>query len=233
MSLTTSSFMSFPPTGSTLHWYEVFFSDQRWREPLIFSLWLGVLSATFATLLGGAAAWPLARLRFPGRSGVMGLVLSPIFVPPIAFVTGVYLVWANFKLLGSPIALVASHIVVSAPFAVAVLVPALRRLDGVYLHAAHSLGANDWTTVRRVIVPIVAPSVLTAWLFALATSLDEVVLTQFILRPDQQTKTLSVTMFNELQYTLTPVVAVASTVYVALAVVMAALSIRRLRVTLL
>ena len=220
LSLTAQEFMTLPPRGLTLHWFQVFFTNPDWTHPFLFSLWLGVASATLATFVGGLAAWPLSRARFRGRGAVQALLLSPMVVPSICLAVGSFLVWARFDMLGNPIALIATHVTLASPYVIVVLSAAIGGIEEEQLRAAQSLGANAMAVVRRIIVPIILPSIITAWVFALSVSLDEVVLTRFLLRAGQ-TQTLSVFIFGQLEYSLSPVIAVSSVVYVTFAMFVA------------
>lgn len=226
MSLTAADFLTFPPQGLSGRWYGAFFGDPKWAEPLVFSLWLSVVSASLAVTVGGLAAWPLSRRRFRGRVLAQALALSPLVVPAICLAVGSFLLWARLGLLGSPLSLVATHAMLGAPYALVVIGAGASTLDESQLRAAESLGASGLALARRIVVPLLLPSVVTAWVFCLAVSLDEVVLTRFLLRAGQS-PTLSVLLFAELQYSLTPVIAVASTVYAAAAVAVAVLAARR------
>lgn len=135
------------------------------------------LSATaIAFALGVPLAWVLARVDFPGRSLVRGMVLLPLVLPPVVGGAALLFALGRRGLLGDPLyqgsglvlpfstwgAIVAVTFV-AMPFLVITVEGALRNLDDRYEGAASSLGAGRWTVLRRVTLPMIAPS-LTAGL---------------------------------------------------------------------
>lgn len=135
------------------------------------------LSATaIAFALGVPLAWVLARVDFPGRSLVRGMVLLPLVLPPVVGGAALLFALGRRGLLGDPLyqgsglvlpfstwgAIVAVTFV-AMPFLVITVEGALRNLDDTYEGAASSLGAGRWTVLRRVTLPMIAPS-LTAGL---------------------------------------------------------------------
>jgi ABC-type spermidine/putrescine transport system permease subunit II len=226
LSITASEFMSFPPRGVSLRWYEEFFTDPRWTGPTIFGLALAALSATCATALGGIAAWPLARREFRGRTAIAAVLGSPLVVPAISVAVGAYIVWANLRLLGSPLALVGTHVVLSAPIVLLILGAALIEFDGSHIGAARTLGAGGVSVVRRIVIPQILPSIAAAWLFAFITSFDEVVITGFLLTAGQ-VPTLAVYIFSQVHWSNSPVIAASSVVLVLIALAIG-LSVARL-----
>lgn len=218
LSITSSEFMTFPPRGVSLRWYEEFLTDPRWTGPTAFGLALAAVSATIAVLLGGLAAWPLARRSFPGKTVVGAVLGSPLVVPAIAIAVGAYLVWANLRLLGSPLALIGTHVVLSVPIVLLILGAGLIEFDSTHIGAARTLGAGGATVIRRIVVPQIMPSIVAAWLFAFITSLDEVVITGFLLTAGQ-VPTLAVYIFSQVHWSSSPVIAVSSVVLVLVALV--------------
>ncbi len=226
LSLTASEFMSFPPRGVSLRWYEEFFTDSRWTGPTAFGLGLGAASATLATIIGGLAAWPLARSEFRGRTVISALLGAPLVVPAISVAVGAFIVWANLRMLGSPIALVGTHVVLSAPIVLLIMGAALIEFDGTHIGAARTLGAGGLSVVRRIVMPQILPSIVAAWLFAFITSLDEVVITSFLLTAGQ-VPTLAVFIFAQVHWSSSPAIAASSVVLVVIALVVG-LSVARL-----
>jgi ABC-type spermidine/putrescine transport system permease subunit II len=228
MSLTTGDFMTFPPRDPSLKWYLVFLQDPEWTEPLLVSAAIGAAVATVATAVGSLAAWPLSRMRLRSNGPLRAFLLSPLVVPPIALAVGTYLSWVRIGLLGNPISIVVTHAIQAAPFAIVVVGAAFSGIHLEQLRAARSLGAGHVALAARVIVPVVLPSMLAAWVFALAVSLDEVVLTRYLLVAGQ-TPTLGVYLLSQLQFSLTPAVAAVSTANTALALAIAMVAAARLQ----
>src|SRR5688572_25825916 len=83
MSFTEARILSFPPQGFTLQWYERMFTDRQWASGMANSAQVAFLTAILATLLGTLAALGVTRGRFPGRTLVNTLALSPLIVPVV------------------------------------------------------------------------------------------------------------------------------------------------------
>ena len=230
LSLTASEVMLFPPRGITLRWYEEFITDPNWTGPTFVSLVLAATSASLATLIGGAAAWPLVRRQFRGRAALAMVLGLPLVVPAISVAVGAYLVWANLRLLGNPITLVATHVVLTSPLVLLVVGAALVEFNETHIKAARTLGADRRTIARRIVVPQIMPSLIAAWLFAFVGSFDEVVITSFLLTAGQ-VQTLAVYIYSQIHFSHSPVIAASSvalaTVALATALALTHLEARR------
>ena len=166
------------------------FGDQVTSRAVGEALWLTVLASAFTVvlclLLGTPLAWVLARVDFPGRSLLRAAVLVPLVLPPV--VAGVALVTALGRtgFVGKPLyegfgitipytttAVVIAHTFVSLPFYVLAVEGALRSAGEEYDAVAATLGADRWTTFRRVTLPLAMPGVLAGAALAWARSLGE------------------------------------------------------------
>jgi molybdate transport system permease protein len=154
------------------------------------ALWLSLFTAVLATLLcvlfGLPLAWVLARMSFPGRRLLRGLVTVPLVLPPV--VGGVALLTALGRngLVGKPLddafgvtipyttlAVVIAHTFVSLPFFVISAEGALHSVPVPLETAASTLGADRWTTFRRVTLPLAVPGLAAGAVLAFARSLGE------------------------------------------------------------
>jgi molybdate transport system permease protein len=156
------------------------------RDALRLTVLASLLTVLFCLLLGTPLAWMLARLDFPGRSLLRAAVLVPLVLPPV--VAGVALVTALGRngLVGRPLdaafgitipytttAVVIAHTFVSMPFYVLSVEGALRSSGEEYDAVAATLGADRWTTFRRVTLPLAMPGVVAGAALAWARSLGE------------------------------------------------------------
>lgn len=152
------------------------------RLSLVASLWATALSA----LLGLPLAFLLARVPFPGRSLVRGVVLLPLVLPPVVGGAALLFALGRRGLVGGPLAdatglvlpfstagVVLATTFVAMPFLVVTVEGALRTLDGRHEDAAATLGATRWTVLRRVTLPAIAPSLVAGLALAWARALGE------------------------------------------------------------
>ena len=145
------------------------------------------LSATvLAAVLGLPLALLLARVEFPGRAVLRGLVLLPLVLPPVVAGTALLAVLGRRGLLGGPletltgivlpfstVGAVVATTFVAMPFLVVTVEGALRGLDGRHEGAAATLGADRWTVLRRVTLPMVRPSLTAGLALTWARALGE------------------------------------------------------------
>jgi len=145
------------------------------------------LSATIISFLFGVPlAWLLARVEFPGRRLVRGLVLLPLVLPPVVGGAALLFALGRRGVIGGPLyeltglvlpfsiwGVVLATTFVAMPFLVITVEGALRNLDQRYEGAAASLGAGRWTVLRRVTLPMIGPSVTAGLVLTWARAFGE------------------------------------------------------------
>ncbi len=145
-----------------------------------------VSAAAISLVLGVPLAWLLARVDFPGRSLARAIVTLPLVLPPVVggaallfalgrrgFV-GATLEHATGLLLPFSIwGVIVANTFVAMPFLVITVEGALRNLDRRYEDAAASLGAHPWTVLRRVTLPMIAPSIVAGLVLSWARAFGE------------------------------------------------------------
>lgn len=210
ISFTDKASLVFPVTGWSTRWYENFFTNPTWIGSLMKSFQIATVVGLVATVLGTAAAVGLHR-RAGAKSNtpVRGLLMAPMIVPGIVLAVGVYAVFLRTGLTGTFAGFVLAHTVMAVPFVVVAVGASLSSFDNALLAASASLGANPFTTFRKVTLPSIAPGVISGFLFAFIASFDEVILALFIQSP--YLRTLPVKMFTSVTRDTDPTVAAAST----------------------
>lgn len=218
LSVNDSQFLSYPMRGLTGRWYEEFLTSGRWRLALSNSFVLAGASAVLATVLGTAAALGLALADFPGKRLLNALVLTPLVVPVVVFGVGLAVLFGRIGLARTYTGLVLAHAALGSPFVVVTVGAALASFDRDLLRAASSLGAPPWLAFRRVVLPLILPGFLTGFLFAAATSFDEVVTNLMIGGPEH--RTLPREMFSSIRENISPTIAAAAAVMTSVATAM-------------
>ncbi len=154
------------------------------------ALRLSLLTSTGATviafILGVPLAWVLARVDFPGKAIVRGLVLLPLVLPPVVGGAALLFALGRRGVVGEPLhdltglvlpfstwGVVIAATFVAMPFLIITVEGALHNLDKVYEGAAATLGAGRWTVLRRVTLPMVAPSLISGLVLTWARALGE------------------------------------------------------------
>ena len=173
-----------------------------------------------ATVLGTLAALGLARAEFPGKSLLMGILISPMIVPLVIVAAGAYFFLLPLGLTNSLLGLALIHAALGAPFVLITVSATLSGLDRSLPRAAASLGARPTHVFRRVTLPLIAPGVISGALFAFITSFDEVVVAMFLTGPQQ--RTLPRQMFDGLRDNISPTILAVATLLILVAVMLLA-----------
>jgi sulfate transport system permease protein len=160
-------------------------SSPRTLAALRLSFGGALLAAAINAVIGLLVAWVLVRYRFPGRRLFDALVDLPFALPTavagIALTTlyapngwlGSWLATWGIKVAYAPLGVLLAMVFVGFPFVVRTLQPVLESLDRDVEEAAESLGARRWQTFVRVILPTLAPTLLTGFALALARAVGE------------------------------------------------------------
>ncbi len=213
------SFIRLPPETWSLRWWNTFFADPSWRRTLISSLQVAMLTTFVSATAGTAAALGIARCGPRVQTVLTGIFLGPIVTPVIVMAVALYAMALSTGLVGTMTALVAAHTMMALPYVVLNVGVSLSGLDRRLLLAAAGLGADPVRVFQTVTLPLIAPGVIGGSVFAFVTSFDEVVLSIFLAGP--AAKTLPVRIWEEIRVEYTPVVAVAASVMLVLALMAA------------
>jgi putative spermidine/putrescine transport system permease protein len=213
-------YFDFPPRSLSLRWFVEFFRLENMRNAFSLSLELALAAATLGTLLGTMGALFLAR-----RRGFVAGMLQSLFLAPLVFPTiilGVALLLL-YKTIGMPVfpGLLLAHAIVGLPYAFRTVLASAQALDPSLDEAGQSLGAGPLRTLMLVTLPLIWQGVLTGWLFAFIVSFGELNTALFLTGPG--ITTLPIEIFSYLQFQGSQlVIAAASTLQIALIVVMVA-----------
>nr|WP_246777057.1 ABC transporter permease [Microvirga sp. VF16] len=218
ISFGNASYIEFPPSGLTLRWYAQFFSDPDWIAAALFSLRIAFFTTISATIVGTLAAVGLARGDLPGKSLVLGLALSPLIVPHIIIAIALYLVFAPLRLTGNFFGFLIAHTMLTVPYVVISVSASLQRFDPLLEMAALNCGAGRGRAFFEIVLPQIAPGVTTGAVFAFVSSFDEATVAFFI--SGIEGKTITRKLFEDIDFNLTPVIAVVSTIIVAVSILL-------------
>ena len=208
VSFSGADYLSFPPPYLSLRWYQRFLGTPSWRQAIVVSTQVAVLTMLFATALGLLAALALVRGHFRGKGAVYAVLLSPLIVPTIITAIGLYFFFVRLKATGSILAMALGHTVLALPVVVIIMAAALQSFDLRLEHAALSLGASRLTALRRITLPLILPGLFSAALFAFLTSFDELLIPLFLSGVEVQT--LTVRVWNSLVLEVDPTIAAVS-----------------------
>lgn len=204
---------AFPPSGFSLRWYAEFLHSNNFTTAFRFSLLLGLGVALIATVIGFITAY--AARRLVGRHGptVQSFTMLPLLVPHILISISLLLM-LNFVPIPDVESLVAGHVLICLPFTVSGIAASLDGIDAQLETAAMTLGASRLIALWEIAIPLVAPGLLSAFLFAFIVSFGDVYIALFLTGPG--TTTLPIEIYSFMAWDSSPVIAAISTVQVLL-----------------
>ncbi len=216
--------------GFTLDYYRKVLANDALLEALGNSLTIAFFATIVSVVLGALTAIMLWRFRFPGKTGVEGLLALPIVVPEIcmgvamlAFFTKIE--WPND--LPWPLnlsAITIAHITFCFPFVALVVRSRLASFNREQEEAAKDLGATEWQAFRDVMLPHMRPGLIAGALLSFTLSLDDFVITFFTSGPD--TVTFPVKVYSMVRFSVTPEVNAASAILILLTIVLTAIALK-------
>ena len=209
LSFADKSGLNWPPVGFSLKHYQNLFASPLWMQAAVRSLVVGLGAAVFAMLVGTPTAFLLVRSKLRDKSLLLAFVLSPIIIPRIIIAVGMFYFFSRVGLVGTSFGLMLGHTVIASPYVVMTMMAVLRNYDTRLDLAAQSLGARPWQTLRYVTFPILAAGLMSSFLFAFATSFDELTIALFA--TGGMTSTLPKQFWDEVTLQISPVIAAVST----------------------
>jgi spermidine/putrescine transport system permease protein len=193
---------SLPFTGFTLRWYRDLFADFLVIDAFWTSLRVALAASVLSTIIGTAAAFPMARVLFRFKEVLRIIFTLPIMVPGLLIGIALLIFFSSWLGLGlSLTTVIIGHVVFTTPFVVLVVTARLLDFDFHLEWAAFDLGATPFQTFRHVTLPLIFPGVLAGALFAFTLSLDEFIITFFTIGPES---TLPMYIFSQVKFGITP-----------------------------
>lgn len=211
-SFTSSESLRFPPEGYSLRWYQALLDADQMQQAawtsLVLAFWTTVLSA----LLGTAAALGLSAGQSRWTRAADMLFMSPLLLPALAFGFAALVFIYGIGLRPGMALLVLGHTVVCVPFVIRTTLAALSQLDPALRDASRSLGAGQWRTFRKIVLPLIAKGVGAGSFLAFMSSFDNVPVSLFL--ADERTEVLPIHLWQQISSNLDVRVASASGVIV-------------------
>ena len=207
--------LAFPPVGFSLAWYGQIFMDPEWRRALIASVVLAVTAAALAVAIALPLAWFLWRRIAPWANIFQLLGIAPFILPPVITALGFLTFWATTGFYGQPWTAVISHSIFFVTLPLVTLSLGFASIDRSLVEAASTMGADDRTVLRTVVLPLILPYLVSGYAFAFVLSLNEYIVAYMTVGFTMET--LPIKIFNALRYGYTPTMASVSVFFVAIA----------------
>ena len=201
-SFNANKYGTFPFTGWTTHWYSEVFGNYQIKDALTTSLKVAAEVTVVSTIVGTAAAFPLVRSRLPFRSGITVAMTLPIMLPGLLIgVSLLILMTSFFHIQLSVQTAVIGQAVYTTPFVLLLVAARLQGFDTSLERAASDLGANTFNRLRYVVLPLIMPAVLAGAVMAFTLSLDEFIITLFLIGAHN---TLPIYIYTQVKFGITP-----------------------------
>jgi putative spermidine/putrescine transport system permease protein len=207
-----------------LRWFRYLAGRDEFIDAAIVSAQVAALSSFGAVVLGMLASLALVRARVPGHTLIESLLMGPLVLPGI--ITGVALLqfFTIIGLLQSFERLLLGHLVIGTPYAIKSISACLYGIDPSLEEASRTLGASPWRTFRRILLPLLRPGLIAAFIFSFVTSFDNVVVSIYLIGAD--TVTLPVRILTYIEWQFDPSIAAISTIFIVVTTVLVVVSDR-------
>jgi putative spermidine/putrescine transport system permease protein len=226
---------SFPPEGYTLRWYGAAMDNDRFIDAFLVSLQLGVIATAIGLAVAIPAALGISRLRFRGNPALANLMLMPLITPGIVLGIAIYVFQVEVEIrteapiLGSLGALLWGHVLLVIPWTVRLVTASLAGFDRTLEEAAMNLGADRWTTFRRITLPGILPGIVAAAMFGFVSSFGNLEVSLFLVGPGRTT--LPIAILQYLQWKIDPTIAAISVLQIAIIAVAMLVTDRFVRIS--
>jgi spermidine/putrescine transport system permease protein len=166
--------------GFTLGNYLDIWSRPDITGPMITSLTVAVVSTLVATALGTLIGLALTRYQFAGRGSLNLLIFLPMATPEIIMGASLLSLYVSLGVQRDIMTIIVAHVAFNISYVVVTVRARLTGFNRTLEEAAMDLGADEWTTFRKVTFPLIFPGILAAALLAFALSIDDYVITSFV-----------------------------------------------------
>lgn len=204
--------------GFTLDWYAAIWRDRVLVASLYSSLYVAVVTTVLSVALGTGGAWLLFRYRFPGVRMLSTLIFIPMIIPEVIMGVSLLIFFVAVHLELGYATIIISHVTFCFPFVMVAVQARLAGLDPSLEEAAQDLGATPWQAFRKILVPYLAPAIVSGALMSFTLSLDELIVTYFT--ASAGTRTLPLEIFGRVKKGLDPTLNAISTVFILSTVVL-------------
>jgi spermidine/putrescine transport system permease protein len=166
--------------GFTLENYGTIWGRPDITGPMTTSLVVAVAATLVSTVLGTLIGMALTRYDFRGRNGLNLLIFVPMATPEIILGASLLSLFVSVGVQRDITTIVIAHVMFNISYVVVTVRARIAGFNRSLEEAAMDLGANEWTTFRKVTLPLIFPGILAAALLAFALSIDDYVITSFV-----------------------------------------------------
>lgn len=210
MSFTSGSFLSFPPKGFSLKWFEVWLDSPLWVGATLRSFGIGIVVGLVTCVLGTLGALSVSRSQSKARGGLFFLFLLPMMIPSIVIAIALFYFAAQLGLVATDAGIAIGHVVIALPVVFLILLTTFQGHDWRLDHAAATLGANKLQVLMRVTLPSIKGGLAAAFVIGFLTSFEELTVALFM--GGGMKTTIPKQMWDDILLQVSPTLAAASTI---------------------
>jgi spermidine/putrescine transport system permease protein len=207
----TNSFISKTEQGLilTLRWYQEVFADQVLLEAMGRSLFVGIASATIATILGSLAAIAVARSHFKFRLPLEFMSFISLIIPELVFALSLLSWFFILHIQLSLTTVIVAHVTFCLSFVMITVGSRVATLDISIEDAARDLGASEFSILKSITLPLLKPAIGAAFVLSFLLSFDDFLITFYT--NGSGTDTLPIKLYTAMKVGITPKLSAMST----------------------
>ncbi|MGV1963684.1 ABC transporter permease [Agrobacterium sp. 22-222-1] len=179
LAFNSSPYGGFPMTGISLQWFKSLLNNERVLEALYSSFWLALTAASVSTILGIMASFVIVRRKILGRGAFTLLLVSPLLVPEVVTAVGLLLFTFLVGIKMNVFILLIGHVLLTLPYVSLLAQSRIVGLKREHEEAAASLGAPPIDIFKRITLPLLVPTIVSAFALAAIVSFDNITATLF------------------------------------------------------
>lgn len=167
--------------GLTFDWYREVLQDDLTLQALKVSLIVATTTIVISSVIGTMTAYAIYKYKFWGKEGLRAVLVLPLIMPSIVMGISLLLFFSriiNFDL--GYLSIITAHVVFSIPLVTFIVLARMQRIDWTLEEAAMDLGADRFTTLRRVTIPLLMPGIMAAAILNFPWSFNDFVITYFV-----------------------------------------------------
>jgi len=195
--------------GFSLTWYQRLFHEPTIWNALTNSLIVAVYSSVLATILGLTSALSLHKYRSYLQKIHLGIILAPLVMPEILMGISLLFLFLAISVKLSLFTVFLAHTTFCISYITLLIKTRLESLENSIVEAARDLGASSWQVFWKITLPFLTPTLVAGWLLAFTLSLDDFVITFFVVGPGATT--LPVYIYSMMKFGAPPLINALST----------------------
>jgi spermidine/putrescine transport system permease protein len=211
-------------TGFSTEWYAKLAANEKILNAVQNSLIVALVSTLISTVVGTLLAMGMEERR--PHPGLEALVAAPMIIPDIVLAIALLSFFSLLKMTLGLHSIILAHAVFNIAFVCTVVRTRFKHFDRSIVEASIDLGADAFTTFRRVTLPVIAPGVVAAALLAFTLSIDEFIIAYFTAGPGSSSTTFPMQIYAMIRFGVTPEINAVATIVMGVSFVLVFLSQR-------